>query len=227
MLISLIPIVISNYKIENNNFKNELPIGKRILKISIAFIVVGLFWGIYQISFIRISDIQFELSEISSLNIPKHLWQSMNSTIILPISIIAIIVWTYFFSTQFFKLMIGFIFGAISYGIIFLIPEIPTEKHIILYILALLFLGISEIHIAPIIHSILTKYTNPKYLAILISFAFIPTRLIGAIFGLFNDRFYDNPTLGLKLGIIAMVVFSIGLIAYVLWEKKNYLQQRV
>jgi POT family proton-dependent oligopeptide transporter len=227
MLISLIPIIISKYKIENINFKNELPIGKRILKISIAFIVVGLFWGIYQISFIRISDIQFELSEISSLNIPKHLWQSMNSTIILPISIIAIIVWTYFFSTQFFKLMIGFIFGAISYGIIFLIPEIPTEKHIILYILALLFLGISEIHIAPIIHSILTKYTNPKYLAILISFAFIPTRLIGAIFGLFNDRFYDNPTLGLKLGIITMVVFSIGLIAYVLWEKKNYLQQRV
>jgi POT family proton-dependent oligopeptide transporter len=227
MLISLIPIIISKYKIENINFKNALPIGKRILKISIAFIVVGLFWGIYQISFIRISDIQFELSEISSLNIPKHLWQSMNSTIILPISIIAIIVWTYFFSTQFFKLMIGFIFGAISYGIIFLIPEIPTEKHIILYILALLFLGISEIHIAPIIHSILTKYTNPKYLAILISFAFIPTRLIGAIFGLFNDRFYDNPTLGLKLGIIAMVVFSIGLIAYVLWEKKNYLQQRV
>ncbi|WCO03526.1 POT-type proton-dependent oligopeptide transporter [Psychroserpens ponticola] len=227
MLISIIPILISKDKIEDKKFKNEFPMGKRILNISLAFIVVGLFWGIYQISYIRISDLQFEFSEISSLNIPKHLWQTINSTLILPISIIAIIVWTFFYSTQFFKLMIGFIFGAISYGIIYLIPGVPTEKHTILYIIALLFLGIAEIHIAPIIHSILTKYSNPKYLAILISLAFIPTRLFGFIFGLFNDRFYDNPTLGIKLGIIAMVIISVGLIVYVFWEKKNYLQQRV
>ena len=51
--------------------------------------------------------------------------------------------------------------------------------------------------------------------------------LFGFIFGLFNDRFYDNPTLGIKLGIIAMVIISVGLIVYVFWEKKNYLQQRV
>lgn len=227
MLISLIPIQISNDKITEENLRNVFSIGKRILNISIAFIVVGIFWGIYEISNIRIFDLQLEFSEISSLNIPKHIWQSINAIFILPISIIAILFWTYFYSTQFFKLMVGFIFGVISIGILFLIPEVPNEQHIVIYLLSLFFLGISEIHIAPIIHSILTKYSNPKYLAIIISLAFLPTRLISLVFGLFNDIFYGNPTLGLKFGIIAMSVVAIGLVTYVLWNKKNYLQQRV
>ncbi|AUC80718.1 MFS transporter [Lacinutrix sp. Bg11-31] len=225
MLISIIPILISKDKIAKETLKNELSIGNRILNISIAFTVVGLFWGIYKISNIRIFDLQLEFSEISTLGIPKHLWQSINFYFFIPISVIAIIVWTYFYSSQFFKLMIGFIFGAISFGILFLIPEVPNEQHAILYLLSLLFLGISEIYISPIIHSILTKYSNPKYLAILISLAFLPTRLIALIFGLFNERFYENPVLGLKFGIITMTVISIGLIALVFWNKKNYLQQ--
>ena len=226
MLISIIPIFLSKEKKLDEIEKNDFPISKRILNILIAFIVVGLFWGFYEISSIRTFDLQLQLSEISTLGIPNHLWQSINSIFILPISIIAIILWTYFYSSQFFKLMLGFIFGVTSFGILFLIPEIPTEQHTITYLISLFFLAISEIHIAPIIHSILTKYSNPKYLAILISLAFLPTRLISLIFGLFNDKLYDNPMLGMKIGIIGMVIIGIGLIGYLKWNK-NYLQQRV
>jgi len=221
MLISIIPIFLTKEKRLDEIEKNELLISKRILNILIAFIVVGLFWGFYEISSIRTFDLQLQLSEISTLDIPNHLWQSINSIFILPISIIAIILWTYFYSSQFFKLMLGFIFVVISFGILFLIPEVPTEQHTITYLISLIFLGISEIHIAPIIHSILTKYSNPKYLAILISLAFVPTRLISLIFGLFNDRLYDNPMLGLKIGIVGMIVVGIGLIGYVWWNKKT------
>lgn len=220
ILSSIIPIILSKDKIEKETLSNELSIRKRILTISIALIVVGLFWGIYAISNIRIFEFQLQFTEISSFVIPQYLWQSINAIFILPISVIAIVLWTYFYSTQFFKLMLGFIFGIISLGILFLIPEVPTEQHTIIYLLSLIFLGISEIHIAPIIHSILTKYSNPKYLAILISLAFIPIKLFSMIFGLFNDRFYDNPTLGLKFGIIAMTIVGIGLIGYVMWNKK-------
>ena len=226
MLISLVPILISKEEILDEIEKNEFSINKRILNILIAFIVVGLFWSFYEISSIRTFDLQLQLSEISTLDIPKHLWQSINSIFILPISLIAIVLWTYFYSSQFFKLMLGFIFGAISFGILFLIPEVPTEQHTITYLISLLFLGISEIHIAPIIHSILTKNSNPKYLAILISLAFLPTRLISLIFGLFNDKLYDNPMLGLKIGLAGMTIIGIGLIGYVVWNK-NYLQHRV
>lgn len=226
MLISLIPILLTKEKNLDEIEISEFRISKRILNIIIAFIVVGLFWGFYELSSIRMFDLQLQLNEISTLSIPNHLWQSINSIFILPISIIAIIFWSYFYSNQFFKLILGFIFGVISFGILFLIPEAPTEEHTITYLISILFLAISEIHIAPIIHSILTKYSNPKYLAILISLAFLPTRLISVIFGLFNDKLYDNPMLGLKIGIVGMTIIGVGLIGYVKWNK-NYLQQRV
>jgi len=218
-LLSLIPIL----KAKENEFqeKEKISNGKRILNILIAFVVVGLFWGFYELSSIRTFDLQLQLSEVSTLDIPNHLWQSLNSIFILPISIIAIIFWTYFYSNQFFKLMLGFIFGVISFGILFLIPEVPTEQHTITYLISLLFLAISEIHIAPIIHSILTKYSNPKFLAILISLAFLPTRLISLAFGLFNDKLYDHPMLGLKIGIVGMTAIGIGLIGYILINKKT------
>jgi POT family proton-dependent oligopeptide transporter len=221
MLLSIVPVILTREKTPNEIEKSELTTSKRVLNILIAFLVVGLFWGIYEISNIRIFDLQLQISEISSLDIPKHLWQSVNAIFILPISLIAIVLWTYFYSSQFFKLMLGFIFGVLSFGILFLIPEVPTEKHTITYLVSLLFLGISEIHIAPIIHSILTKYSNPKYLAILISLAFLPTKLVSLFFGLFNDKFYDNPILGLKIGITLMAIVGIGLIGYVWWNKKT------
>lgn len=220
MLLSIIPILFSKNKEIEPTIENKTTISKRIINISIAFVTVGLFWAIYELGNIRVFDLQLQLSEISTLGIPKSMWSSISSVFILPISLLAIVLWTYFYSTQFFKLMIGFIFGAISFGLLFLIPETPNEQHIILYLISLLFLGVSEIHIAPIIHSILTKYTNPKYLAILISLAFIPTRLFSFIIGLFNEGLYEKPTVAVLIGVIAMTILSIGLIIFNQINKK-------
>jgi len=221
ILLSIIPILFSEEKAQVNAIKNELSIGKRILYVFIVLLVVGIFWGTYEISYIHFYDLQSKFIEISSFGIPDDMWQSLNAFFILPISFIAIILWTYFYSSQFFKLMLGFIFGVLSFGVLLLIPEAPNEQHAIIYLLSLFFLGISEIHIAPIVFSILTKYSNPKYLAILISLSFIPAKLFSLTFGLFNDQFYDNSILGPKIGIIIMAMISIGLIGFVVWNKKH------
>lgn len=225
MILSIIPILFSEDKKDNRVIENKTNINQRIINILIAFVIGSIFWAIYELGNIRIFDLQFKLSEISTLNIPKSIWTSLNSIFILPISVLAIILWTFFYSSQIIKLMIGFIFGVISFGILFLIPEIPTEQHAVFYLISLLFLSISEIHISPIIHSILTRFSNPKYLAILISLVFIPTRLFSVMIGLFNEKLYDspNPIFGLKTGLITMVVVSVGLIGYILQEEKNYL----
>lgn len=139
MLFSIIPLLITKEKVVEKDLKYDLSINKRILNISIALVVVGLFWAIYEISYIRISDIQAQFNEISTIEILKSNWHTINSYLILPIGIIAIIIWTYFYSSQFFKLMLGLIFGAISIGILLLIPEVPTEKYTILYLLSILF----------------------------------------------------------------------------------------
>ncbi|AXT62041.1 MFS transporter [Aquimarina sp. AD10] len=202
-------------KIEQKNSFNN-----RIVKVLIAFILVGLFWGVYEISTIRIFDLQMKFGDYSTLNIAKDLLSSLNSIFIIPTSVIAIILWSYFYNNQFIKLTIGFLLGAISFGVLFLIPETPSEKHLILYLISSLFLSLSEIHIAPVIYAILTKYVNPKYLAIVISLAFIPTRFFTFIVGLFNDDLYDNPLLALKIGMIIISLISIGLIIYISINKK-------
>ncbi|PCJ63618.1 MAG: hypothetical protein COA58_15895 [Bacteroidetes bacterium] len=221
MLLSIIPILFLKDKKIEQTTENPVTINQRIINISIAFVVVGLFWTIYELGNIRIFDLQLKLSEISTLSIPKSMWTSLNSVFVLPISISAIILWTFFYNNRLSKLIIGFIFGTISFGILFLIPEIPLEQHTVFYILSLLFLGISEIHIAPIIHSILTQYSNPKYLAILVSLAFIPTTLFSVILGLFNDELYANPILGFIIGIIMMITICIGLIIYRSYGKRK------
>jgi len=221
MLLSIIPILFLKYTNIENTVKDKTSLNQRIINILIAIVVVSLFWAIYEIGNIRFFDLQLKLIEVSTLNIPKSMWTSLNSVFILPISILAIIVWTFIYSNQFVKLTIGFIFGVISFGVLLLIPEFPTQQHTIFYLLSLFFLSISEIHIAPIFHSILTKYTNPKYLAIIISLAFIPNRLFIILVGIFSDNLYDNPIFALWLGVIFMAIISIGLILYILINKKT------
>lgn len=221
MLSSLIPILRTKEKVVEKEFKHDLTIKKRILNISIVLMVVGLFWAIYEISYYRIIDLQVQFKDAITIEMFKNDWHSINSLLILPICIIAIIGWTYFYTSQFFKLILGFIFGAISLIVLMSIPDVFTEKHMVLYLLSILFMGISEIHIAPILYSTLTKYSNPKYLAILISLAFIPTSMLIFSTGFFNDRFYDNPIFGLKLGVIIMIIVAIGLFGYIAWNKKK------
>ncbi len=225
MLISIIFPLISKETDTTQKIERDTHITQKILKVISAFILVALFWAVYEISGMRFFDLEIKFREISTLNISKSLWSSLNSVFLIPISIIAIIVWSLFYNTQFIKLTIGFILGAISFGLLLFIPETPSEQHLILYLVSLLFLSISEIHIAPIIHSILTQYTNPKYLAIVISLAFIPTRFFSYIVGIFNDDLYNNPLFSIKLGITILSVTSIALITYVFINKKTSIVQ--
>ena len=225
ILLSLIPIL-KTKELEKIQASKEL-YAKRVLAITIGLTLVGAFFGINEITDIRILDLQIQFGEKTMLGLSTSIWQSLDSIYTIPITIIAIVVWTFFFSSQFFKLLIGFSFGAIAFGILLSIPELIVEKHTLYYLLAMLFLAISEVHISPIIYSILTKYSNQKYLAILISLAFLPTKIFALIFGLFSDRFQGNPILGLKCGVVAMTILIIAIIGYILIDKRNYLQQRL
>ncbi|MDD3458494.1 MAG: MFS transporter [Weeksellaceae bacterium] len=214
MLISLIPIFLSKEKHFEETENKRGGLNKRILIIGMAFILVALFRGFNDLSYIRTTDLQLQFKELSNFVFPEYFWQVNDTIFLLPISIIAIFLWNKFYSNQFFKIMLGFIFGAIAIGILLLIPEVPTEQSLIVFILSLLFFGIAEVHIVPVIYSILTKYSNPKYLAILVSLKFLPTALILFVFGAFNDKIYDNPIVGLKIGTIGMAIIGIGLIGF-------------
>src|SRR5690606_35489727 len=110
-------------------------------------------------------------------------------------------------------------FGAVAVGILLLIPVVPSEQNLIVFIISLLFFAIAEVHISPVVYSILTKYSNPKYLTILMSFTFLPTALISFAFVMFNDKIYGNAILGLKVGIIGMAIIGTRLNGFICWNK--------
>jgi len=216
MLLSIIPIILlKKQPIIEIEIKKYSVKKINIATILITIVVVGLFWIVYDIANIRILDLQSQFIESSFFEIPKYYWKSMNLWFVVPISIIAMIVWSYFYNSQIAKLIVGFIFGIISFGMLLFIPEIPSDNHVLIYLISLLFLGIAEVHISPLIYSILTKYSNPKYLTILLSISFIPLKLFSLVFGLFGNIIFDNPAFALKIGLVLMMIIAIGLILYV------------
>lgn len=223
-LLALVPILI----VKNNTLQEgkKVSIEKRILAVVTAFVIVGLFWGVYEVSSIRISDLQLKLSEISTLEIPLSIWRSLDFVFILPVSLIATIVWAYFYTSSSFKLLMGFLFGTIAFAIVLMIPDMPQENHAIYFLLSLLLLAISEIHIVPIIYSISTKYSNPKYLAILISLVIILGKIFGLVSSLFYQIFNDYAIVGLKFGILAMLLVSMVLLAYFIIDKKVIIRHK-
>ncbi len=185
LLLSIIPVIISKGEQVEETIEKKANINQRIINIILALTVVSLFWVIYSIGEIRFFDLQPKFIDISTLDIPENLWPYFDLAFIVPISLAAGAIWSFFYYNPFFKLTIGYIFGAMAFAVLFLIPEIPTEKHLYIYFLSLLLLGISEIHIAPILFSIITKNSNPKYLAILFGLAAIPTKLFYGLLNLF------------------------------------------
>ncbi len=214
MLSSIIPILLVKDNEVELKMETTTSQKQRIVFISFALFLVGVFWAIYEISSIRIFNLQLQLREVSTLNISEGIWSSFDQMLFIPFSLLAFILWTYFYNSQFFKLMIGFIFGAISYGIIFMIPEIPSDQHTVLYIISISFLSIAEVHISPVVYSTLTQYGNPKYLAILISLASIPTRFLSYLVSSYSEGLYENQTLAILIGVISMCVLSLVLMVY-------------
>ena len=151
---------------------------------------------------------------------PEGLWESVSSIGIYPVSILAILLWMRFYRNSFFKIAIGFFAAALSFGLLFLIPDSIESNHLIIFFGSLILLSIAEVCIAPIIHAVLTKNTHPKYLAIVIALSFIPIKLLTTGLSFLDNQVYDNVTLGLQLGMIAMPIMGIGaLLFYFVFRK--------
>ncbi len=195
-----------------------------VVNIALVLFLIGLFSGLYEIASIRVYDVQYDLSELEDTGFSQGTWQSMNTLFLVPLGLLAILVWTYFYQSPYFKLFLGFVFAGLGCLPILFIPEIPQNQHHTALLLGFAFLILAEIHILPLVDSVLTQYANPKYLAILVSLSFVPTELMLTIFGLFNAPFYDDPIWGLQFGMGAMFVMGTVVAAGLFLVKKNQVQ---
>ena len=94
-----------------------------------------------------------------------------------------------------------------------------------LSITALILLAIAEIYMAPVIYSVLTLYSNPKYLAIMMSLVSLPSKFLFIMVTNISSFVLTEFTLDLNnydliLAFILMIPSTIGLIFYLTVQKK-------
>ncbi len=222
-IISIIfPLLLREQKTLNFT-QPTISMNKRIIVILTVCLLSGVFWGVYETIGYALFDIKSKIIEVSTLNIPSGIWDGLDTILVFSLSIIAAITWTFMYYNQFIKLTIGFLFATTAISILFYIPEVPLENHSIYYLTATIFLAVAEIHMTPVIRSLLTLYTNPKYLAILMSLVFLPYKIVYTIIMLlFNDPLQDNASLALKFSVILLGAMSIGLIIFLLTSSKLF-----
>ena len=208
-LMSLVPLWFAMTYERFNDVKVPGNLGIRFLVIIGISLLIGLFWNIFEMSGMRMFQVQQSLSEITTLNLPTSFWSSINSIFILPLGIILIIIWSLYYNSPFIKVGLGFIFAALAYTMLFTIPDSPGPEHLIFYFIFMFFITLAELLVSPTILAIVTKYSNPKYLAIIISIVYFPMRGLMWVTGFFTDALIDNPEVPLISGIVVSGVVGL------------------
>jgi POT family proton-dependent oligopeptide transporter len=211
---ALLPLFVRN-KSSIRNVQFNMPLSNRILKIALACLVVGVFWGIYELSYYDSFEGMQQLS--ASLGLPDSLASSFSTFLLLPLLIVAVVVWSVYRQGHFMKLFIGAVSGALGLGLIYLISGSISSDDSFIVMLSVFFFTVAEIHIAPVAHSILTRYANPKYLAMVLSLLLVSSSIAYRVVSyLAGFSVYQRPSMGSYIGMITMLVVSVGLLVYLL-----------
>lgn len=215
MILSIAPLLfLKGQKPTTHLIHTKLNTNKRITIIGLAFLFIGVFWLFYNISYFGYHHIEVNFRINTSIGISPSSWSSIDSFSYIPVILFAVVIWTYFYTSQIIKLLIACVFGATSFTTLLLIPETPEKEHLAYFFISMILLRISEAHISPITHSILAKYCNPKYLAILISLVFIPTQIFYFISIFLNTYIYESTIYLVIIGVSGMIILSVILIRY-------------
>lgn len=199
---------------------NQKPLRLRMSIISIVLVSLGLFWLFYDLAYRAVINVEVSLMEVVDFNTPYFALQLIESFPGLILTIVFGIIWTWYYNHQFMKMLIGFIFGGLSFGVLFLIPEVVTAQHFWLFCVSLLFLSVAEIHLTPVLSSTIVKYVKLKYLATAFALSAIFTRMFVGLTKFFPDEFYTDPSNALKVGLIGMLVMIIILVIGMRFGKK-------
>lgn len=217
MLLSGIIIVFAEKNPKYNFIMNQ-PIKRQAIKLLLPILFVVLFWKLYMLGSVQLFSLNINTE---SIGISRSLLMTLNSAFVVPLGVLAIVYWSFHYYNHWTKLSIGFLFGTIGLLLFFWIPEITQKQDLTLYIFAMFFLAIAEVHISPIIYATITKYVNPKYLAIAMSLAFLPNSLISLLIKYWEDNYNNNPQLSLQLSVLGFGIICIGLFVFLKWRNNQ------
>lgn len=209
---------------ETSEEDKEILISKRLIMILLAIFISTVFWGIYELSSTDLFSVSDKLKDTLSADISFDLLYSLNSYAVVLLAIVGAILWWLWHLNRFIKLGIGCIAGGLSFATLLFMPEEGQLPGLVVFIISALLLGLAEILINPTIYSVLTKYTKPKYLALVFAISFLPAGILYKINSLLFEYTYHTESTGffLKLSTFLLLATGIGIIVlgFIFLKKK-------
>lgn len=190
--------------------ERRIDFNTRVTHVLLAFGLVGLFWFIYEFTSSSVVELQSKLNGELITTVDGQNWLSQLKLIItLMVGIGVSIHWSNKYIHQYKKMTIGFLTAAFSLTILLLMNSDPSQNGNLMLMLSMGLMSVGEMFIAPLLYSILAKYGNPKYLAILISCSFIPSSILFIKTPHFIQRLLENTSLDFGIGSICFFAFAV------------------
>lgn len=134
--------------------------------------------------------------------------------------ILFLVLWNINYSSQLSKLTVGCLFGLLAMGILLLTP-VETTTSVNYFFVFIVLLNVAEIFVGPILYSWVSEYAPPQYLATMVALMFLPAALIRMTLQDLEIDYLDSADLGVKIGIGAMAVISVIMLALLSANRAN------
>ncbi|WP_298427541.1 MFS transporter [uncultured Kordia sp.] len=222
LLTALVSFAISETD-EKLQYNQQSASSYAILYIVIAMVTSVAFWALYEMSgtsrYMLGADESF-MSQLSAY-FSKEILDYIDAVFLIPLLIIFGGIWLKFHRSQFLKIALGFLFGSLA---LFQFSQISIgnfQENIVYLFSGIFFYSLAEIYIVVITFSIITRYTNPKYLTTIMA---LLASLIGAIVYLVNPitsfLFNNDPSLSTYVGLSISIAITVMLFLGFFFGKK-------
>ena len=211
-----------NPKIEVQEEESKQYLGKGLLVVLIAVFISALFWGMYELGGQDMFSMQYDIFNAQDSEFwSRNLLFSWNSYTTILFTLLLGAAWMFISMNRFLKLALGFVLAGMAMASLLLVSMNASGMDLALLILAMTLIGIAEVFVAPTILSLITKYSNPKYLAIIMSVAFLPLKVFQYLIGLATVWLLDFTNPGIKVGAGVYLVLAIAIFGISFLFKEN------
>ena len=197
----------------------------KALKVGTILLIIGFFFCLLNLADSPGFHVREGLKSIEAFGIPKSYWKHLPTAATIIVLTLTTVLWKIIYIKRKTKLLISAIAGLLSFIVLLFVPDFRQsieENHIVIFLAFILFKGIADAIIVPIVNSWIIEYTNKKYYAIILSLTDISIRVFTYVisyyaYGYINYSF-SSPA---YFGIFGMSLFVIGTVAYMLISKSN------
>jgi POT family proton-dependent oligopeptide transporter len=207
MLGSVIFLLFSRDEVRNLIVGRNFNFSYNLIVILFVLLMSGLFWTVQELAYPGIRNAISGFQGLDYVDIPRSFWSALDSIFVVPLSILAIVLWSYYYQNRFVKLSVGFLLGALGFGILLVASAYQGETFILIFALSAFMLSLSEIYFAPTIQSLVVRYTNPKYLATVMGLISVPGRLFVVLTASIRLTWKMRICLTIGVALIIVLVF--------------------